>query len=678
MEKNHHALYFTDRYFYSSHKKRFIDECTASKSEVATWYKEFKMFDKIKPGKTYAQAVLSHAKNNSTESRAKNATKAIDKSRIGSRTGQMKYHMGKVTNNMVAPSHAGKKYRNQNSVSQRSVAGGWTIDQRQQDPLVLSNRFQMLQNLNEREQDQQTSHVSLGSASSPIGTKNAKNLNCVKNESPCDNKGKIDDINELTLAQQEKIPLVGNKNKTGTLVVGAKNIIRPDAQAWSVAHNNTHTSNWVSMSTGNYSLNNIGQVDPNLDFSCQNYEIPHSICQHNQECIRQTGGLFGFVPQTNLQLYGGEVVRWDTIPDIIKSHYIVKSSGLPNFMRSRIPANTNLNIQNWRSYLRNYWDQQLPDLLEYGFPLDFDRKCPLQRVDSNHKSADIYLNHVKDYVQEELSHKAIIGPFDQLPLTFHISPLMTRDKQDSDKKRTIMDLSWPKGHLVNHGVSKEKHLGTEYTLHYPSVDNITAALRRIGPGAKLFKIDISRAFRHLRVDPADIDLLGLQVDGRHFIDVSTPFGYRNGSLFFQRCSDAIRYIMAEHGFPDLFNYIDDLIYVGLPSKIDAAFDFLMSLLADLGLEVSSKKLVAPATSVVCLGILVDSQSRTVSIPPEKLGQIVSLCSLWAEKTYCSKKDLQSLLGHLLYIAKCVKPARVFLNRMLQVLRENAKNKNSTY
>ena len=289
-------------------------------------------------------------------------------------------------------------------------------------------------------------------------------------------------------------------------------------------------------------------------------------------------------------------------------------------------------------------------MLEYGFPLDFDRNCYLQRVDSNHKSADTHLDQVKNYIQEELSHRAIIGPFKNLPSSFHISPLMTRDKQDSDKKRTIMDLSWPKGYPVNDGVSKEKYLVTAYTLHYPSVDNITATLHRLGPGAKLFKIDISRAFRHLRVDPADIDLLGLQVDQHHFLDASTPFGHRNGSLFSQRCSDGIRYIMASHGFPDLFNYIDDLIYVGLPSKIDAPFEFLMSLLSELGLEVSTKKLVPPSTSVVCLGILIDSQGRTISIPPQKLAQIVNLCSLWADKTYCSKRDLQSLLGHLLYIA----------------------------
>ena len=284
----------------------------------------------------------------------------------------------------------------------------------------------------------------------------------------------------------------------------------------------------------------------------------------------------------------------------------------------------------------------------------------------------MHLDQVINYIKEELFHGAIIGPFDGLPPAFHISPLMTRDKQDSDKKITIMDLSWTKGGSVNDGVSKDLYLGTSYTLHYPSIDNITAALHRLCPGAKIFKIDISMAFRHSRVDPADIDLLGLQVDGRHFLDVSTPFGYQNGSLFFQRCSDTIRYIMADHGFPDLYNYINDLIYVGLPSKIDTAFKFLTSVLAELGLEVSSKKLVAP-TSVICLGILIDSHDRTVSIPCKKLGEIVDLCTSWTSKTYCGKQDLKSLLGHLEYIAKCVRPARIFLNRMLQTLRDNVDN-----
>ena len=76
--------------------------------------------------------------------------------------------------------------------------------------------------------------------------------------------------------------------------------------------------------------------------------------------------------------------------------------------------------------------------------------------------------------------------------------------------------------------------------------------------------------------------------------------------------------MKQHGFNHLFNYIDDLIYVDLPHDIHKSFKFLQELLQDLGLEISSSKLVPPTKSAVCLGILVDITNRTTSIPPEKL------------------------------------------------------------
>ena len=128
--------------------------------------------------------------------------------------------------------------------------------------------------------------------------------------------------------------------------------------------------------------------------------------------------------------------------------------------------------------------------------------------------------------------------------------------------------------------------------------------------------------------------------------------------------------MAQHSFPLLYNDIDDLIYTGLPSQINESFIFLKKLLGELGLEISNKTLVPPATSVTCLGILVDSLQKTISIPSEKSAEIVQLCADWGSKTYCSKKDLQSLLESLLYVSRCVKHSRFFLNRMLQLLRDN--------
>ena len=119
--------------------------------------------------------------------------------------------------------------------------------------------------------------------------------------------------------------------------------------------------------------------------------------------------------------------------------------------------------------------------------------------------------------------------------------------------------------------------------------------------------------------------------------------------------------------------MDDLLYCGLPSNIYKSFAFLSDLLHQLGLKINPKKLVEPSTSVVCLGILINTEDRTMSIPPDKLQEIIQSCLEWHTKRSCSKRQLQSLLGSLLYICKCVKPARVFLNRMLTLLRYNANN-----
>ena len=137
---------------------------------------------------------------------------------------------------------------------------------------------------------------------------------------------------------------------------------------------------------------------------------------------------------------------------------------------------------------------------------------------------------------------------------------MTREKQNSAVRRTIVEISWPKGASVNDFVHKCKYLDTYFTLQYPSVDDITNKLKDIGPGALIYTVDISRAFRQLRIDPGDIDLLGI-VHNHLYLDGSVLFGLRLGSGFFERCSDAIRYIMKWHGHNALLNYIDDLIYI---------------------------------------------------------------------------------------------------------------------
>ena len=63
---------------------------------------------------------------------------------------------------------------------------------------------------------------------------------------------------------------------------------------------------------------------------------------------------------------------------------------------------------------------------------------------------------------------------------------------------------------------------------------------------------------------------------------------------------------------------------------------------------------------------------TVSILQDKVSEILSECQLWANRNECTKRQLQSLVGRLLYVTKCVQISRPFLNRMLDLLRASDK------
>ena len=353
-----------------------------------------------------------------------------------------------------------------------------------------------------------------------------------------------------------------------------------------------------------------------------------------QKCKAQIGTKFGCIPLTQIYVYKGEPKTWDPVLDVLTAHRLIRDTGIPNFLGLRIPVQTNLNIASWSKHLVDYFDQQLLDFIEFGFPLDFDRARDLQSTLVNHASARMYPDHVDKYVQEEVDFQAVLGPLDHEPFDIHISPFMTREKLDSNSRRTIMDLSFSKGLSVNDGILNNIYLHPDFQMQYPSVDSIIQTLNEIGPSAHIFKVDISSAFRHIRIDPGDIDLLGLQDRGKLYLDLSLPFGFRLGAFFFSKRSDSVRFIMNKNNA--LLSYIDDLIYCDLPSTIYTSYQFLLDILQDLGLDISLKKLCPPSIKVVCLGILFDTIHRTISIPDTKLQEICRVCENWLDKRLLTK------------------------------------------
>ena len=156
-------------------------------------------------------------------------------------------------------------------------------------------------------------------------------------------------------------------------------------------------------------------------------------------------------------------------------------------------------------YLRDCWDWQLPFFIKFGFPLDLQPNSQIISTKINHKSATANPDHVDQYIREEISHDAMLGPYDTPPFELHTSPFMTRDKANSNNKRVIVDLSWPIGNSVNNGSSGSKYENLEFVLSLPTIDHVIRAIHRFGKGSKIAKINISRAFKHVPIDPKDIN-----------------------------------------------------------------------------------------------------------------------------------------------------------------------------
>ena len=126
----------------------------------------------------------------------------------------------------------------------------------------------------------------------------------------------------------------------------------------------------------------------------------------------------------------------------------------------------------------------------------------MHHVDQNHKAANDHPIHVQEYIEEELKFGALKGQFESNHIPeAHNFPLKPRPKLNAEIRWVIMDLSWPKRASVNDGVDKHGYFGSDFFLTFPTIDHLTAELTKIGRSAHIFKVDISRAFRHFKTDP---------------------------------------------------------------------------------------------------------------------------------------------------------------------------------
>jgi hypothetical protein len=102
-------------------------------------------------------------------------------------------------------------------------------------------------------------------------------------------------------------------------------------------------------------------------------------------------------------------------------------TGVPNFISNIAPIASHINVDLFRELGQGFQDQQIFDLIKYGFSLDLDKSNFISNsAATNHGSAIQFPAAVESYFSSEIQLGSIFGPFSGPPLAgLHCSPLMT-------------------------------------------------------------------------------------------------------------------------------------------------------------------------------------------------------------------------------------------------------------
>ena len=219
------------------------------------------------------------------------------------------------------------------------------------------------------------------------------------------------------------------------------------------------------------------------------------------------------------------------------------------------------------------------------------------------------------------------------------------------KIRLIHDCSRPDNLAVNHYAS----------LDLCKYDSLQDALDLMKRGYYMAKVDLESAYRSVRIHPENYQATGIKFKfpGDQFstfmYDSRLPFGARKSPGIFNRITQAVKRMMIRKGHNLMIVYLDDWLILG-PDKesCNSALNILLKLLRELGFSISYNKVVPPTTALVFLGILIDSQDVTISLPHEKVGELEALISHFASSKHATKRQLQSLAGKLNWASQVVR------------------------
>lgn len=217
----------------------------------------------------------------------------------------------------------------------------------------------------------------------------------------------------------------------------------------------------------------------------------------------------------------------------------------------------------------------------------------------------VKLNLIQEEIDSLLQKQAII-PVQEMPREF-ISTIFLVPKK-SGGMRPIINLK-PLNNFVE-------------TIHF-KMETLQTALNLLQEGDFLVSVDLKDAYFSIPIHQQHRKYLRFLWKNQRYEFQCLPFGLKSAPRIFTKCTKPIMSALRSHGHRGII-YIDDSLWMGRSARSVEETGFsVVNLFQQAGFQINEEKSsLLPTQSLTFLGYVIDTVKMTVSLPQEKVQQIL--------------------------------------------------------
>jgi len=243
-----------------------------------------------------------------------------------------------------------------------------------------------------------------------------------------------------------------------------------------------------------------------------------------------------------------------------------------------------------------YQDLNVFDLALMGADLPKPQSAPYVYLKSRSSDATVAMVEV-------LKTQGIIEERKDIKCAFRLTVI----PKPTGKPRVILDLSpWTE----------------HYTKPRFSLLDAAKALRHLGPGVKMAKIDLRDAFHQIQIRKQHQNLYGIALNDKKYCFVRLPMGHTLAPAIMQRFSRAVATEIRDRFQIQLIPYLDDWLFTGPELTREVTNEIVRFLVYELGITINyGKSKLNPVTRLEYLGTEIDTSVMTIRLLPTTIARL---------------------------------------------------------